>query len=108
MVTVSRSVASFRFFPPGARQVFLVGDVNAWCPGDLAMAREASGYWRATIRLPAGDFRFRYWADGDWYSDFAAFGLDVAPHGHNSVVRIGPGRARAAVPRPGAAQFAAS
>lgn len=88
MVTISRNVAEFRFFHPRARQVFLVGDFNGWRQGDLAMTREADGYWRATIRLPAGDFRFRYCADGDWYLDYAAFGLDVGPHGHDSVVRV--------------------
>jgi len=88
MVTLSGNVAEFRFFRPRAQQVFLVGDFNGWRQGELAMTRETGGYWRATIRLPSGDFRFRYCADGEWYPDYAAFGLDVAPHGHDSVVRV--------------------
>jgi 1,4-alpha-glucan branching enzyme len=108
MVTVLGNVAEFRFYHPLARQVFLVGDFNGWRQGELAMTREASGYWRATMCLPTGDFRFRYCADGDWYADYAAFGLDVAPHGHNSVIRIGPGVVRSAAPRPGAGRAAAS
>ena len=88
MVTISGNVAKFRFFNPRARQVFLVGDFNGWRQGELAMSREAGGYWQATIHLPTGDSRFSYCADGDRYLDYAAFGLDVAPHGHNSVVRV--------------------
>ena len=108
MVTVLGNVAEFHFYHPLARQVFLIGDFNGWRQGELAMTREASGYWRATMRRPMGDFRFRYCADGEWYSDYAAFGLDVAPHGHNSVIRIGPEVARPAAPRPDASQATAS
>jgi hypothetical protein len=54
MVTVSGNVAEFRFFHPRARQVFLVGEFNGWRQGELAMTREASGYWRAAASLPGG------------------------------------------------------
>jgi 1,4-alpha-glucan branching enzyme len=88
MVNVSGNVAAFTFYHPRAKQVFLVGDFNAWRPGDLAMTRDPAGYWRATVLLPRGDFRFRYCADGEWYPDYAAFGLAVAAHGVDSVLRI--------------------
>ena len=108
MVTVLGNMAEFRFYHPLARQVFLIGDFNGWRQGELAMTRDASGYWRATVRLPMGDFRFRYCADGEWYSDYAAFGVSPGQHGHDSIVRISPDVSRPAAPRGEAGQAAAS
>jgi len=88
MVAVSGDLAEFRFFRPQAERVFLVGDFNGWRPNDLAMTRQPGGYWRATVRLRPGQFRFRYCADGQWYTDYAASGLDVGPYGHDSLVCI--------------------
>ena len=96
MVTISGNVAEFRYFHSRARQVFLVGDFNGWRPAELAMMREPGGYWRATIRLPAGDYRFRYCADDEPYLDYAAFGLDIEAHGYSSVVRVPEQRVQSA------------
>ena len=101
MVTLEANIATFRFYHPLAQRVFLVGDFNGWRSGELAMIQEASGYWRTTIRLPVGDFRFRYEADGQWYPDYAAFGVVPGPHGYDSVA---PG----ASPRREPGQVAAS
>ena len=64
MVEVRDGWAEFQFFRPGAAQVHLLGDFNGWRAGDLPMRRDDRGYWTAALRLPAGDYRFRYWADG--------------------------------------------
>ena len=42
----------------------------------------------AAINLPPGSYRFRYWADGQWFCDYAAFGVEPGPFGLDSVVRI--------------------
>lgn len=88
MVTVAGDIAYFQFCRPSAQQVFLVGDFNRWQLGQLAMRREEDGRWRASLRLPPGTYHFRYVADGLWYVDFASFGIERGPHGHNSVLYI--------------------
>ena len=34
--------------------------------------------------------QFRYLGDGQWYTDYAAFGLEYGPFGMNSVVKVEP------------------
>ena len=89
MVDVRGDEARFSFFRPDAGQVHLVGDFNQWKDGAAPMSRSPDGYWRANLRLPPGKFRFRYRADGTWYTDFAAFGIEQGPFGWNSVVVVG-------------------
>jgi 1,4-alpha-glucan branching enzyme len=86
MVGVEGHEAEFAFFRPGAQQVHLAGDFNQWRDGP--MSRGVDGYWRARLRLPRGRFRFRYRADGHWFTDFAAFGVEPGPFGWNSVVEV--------------------
>lgn len=88
MVTLKGEVVEFRFYRPEARQVHLAGDFNGWRGHDLPMSRTADGYWTAKVRLPAGEFKFRYLADGQWYCDYAAFGVEPGPYGMDSLVRV--------------------
>ena len=88
MVTVNGEWAEFRFFRPHARRVHLLGDFNNWAEGELAMSRTSAGYWVARIRLGAGVFKFRYYADGKWFVDYAAFGIEYSPFGVDGLVRI--------------------
>ena len=89
MVTVMEDRADFRFFRPYACKVFLVGDFNDWREDATPMSRRADGCWFARLQLREGDFRFRYLADGQWFTDYAAFGVEEGPMGTNSVVRVG-------------------
>jgi hypothetical protein len=52
------------------------------------MVRGAHGYWIARMRLPAGEFKFRYCADGEWFTDFAAFGVEPGRFGLDSILRV--------------------
>ena len=97
MVKVDGNTAEFRFFRPGAKRVYVVGDFNHWQAGRLPMDPTGGGYWTARIRLPAGTFKFRYWADGDWFTDYASFGIEYGPFGPDSIVDI-PRRSRRSVP----------
>ncbi len=90
MVTVRGGMAEFKFFRPDAEQVHVAGDFNGWRLGELPMQPMEDGHWLARVRLPAGDFRFRYCADGQWYTDYAAFGLEPGQFGLDSVVRVEP------------------
>ena len=38
--------------------------------------------------LPPGDYRFRYIADGYWFTDFASHGIEACENGWNSVVLV--------------------
>lgn len=88
MVTVNGNQAIFDFFRPGAARVWLMGDFNSWRQEELAMSCDKKGHWRAILRLPSGDHRFRYVADGRAFVDFASFGVAPGPFGYDSVVHI--------------------
>jgi len=88
MVTLNGNWVEFRFFRPQAQRVHLAGDFNGWRDGELPMVMSDEGYWTARLRLPAGEFRFRYCADGEWFADFAAFGVEPGRFGLDSVLRI--------------------
>lgn len=88
MVEVKGCTARFSFYRPRASQTFLVGSFNNWQIGDLPMRQDKHGYWNGTLLLKPGVYQFRYLADGNWYTDFAAFGVEM-DHGFcNSVLRI--------------------
>ena len=87
MVTVDGNRAEFSFFRPKAHSVHLIGEFNGWQEGYLSMTCDR-GYWRAWIRLPVGEYRFHYVADGQHFVDYAAFGIEPGPFGLDSVVRI--------------------
>jgi hypothetical protein len=41
------------------------------------------------LRLPPGTYEFRYMAAGEWFTDYAAFGINKNMFGqYNSVLRI--------------------
>src|SRR5512146_2371964 len=80
----------FEFFRPDARQVFLAGDFNGWQKHSMGLVRGADGGWRYELRLMPGIYQFRYIADGQWYNDYAAFGLERGPFGWNSVLKVDP------------------
>ncbi len=78
----------FRFFRPEARQVYLAGDFNGWQKTCMPLAKGEDGWWSYRIGLAPGIYQFRYIADGQWYTDYAAFGLEHGPFGWNSVLKV--------------------
>lgn len=88
MVAVTDQLAEFNFYRPQASAVFLAGDFNGWQRNQIPMVRTPEGYWFARVRLPAGTFKFRYLADGKWFTDYAAFGVEQGPFGLDSVIRV--------------------
>jgi 1,4-alpha-glucan branching enzyme len=67
---------SFRLIRPNARRAYLVGDFNNWSSTAIAMQRRDHGVWQTSLELPPGTYRFRYFVDGHWQTDFAAFGIE--------------------------------
>jgi 1,4-alpha-glucan branching enzyme len=90
MVQQQGEWVEFLFFRPDAQCVELAGDFNDWRCGDLYMGYQGDGYWRMRMRLPVGEYKFRYRADGVWYTDYAAFGVEPGQFGLDSLVRVVP------------------
>ena len=88
MVNTKGNQVEFIFYRPQADRVELIGDFNDWRPGELQMKQQEKGYWKAVLRLPAGTYKFRYRADGQWYADYAAFGLEYGPFGPDAILRV--------------------
>jgi hypothetical protein len=56
---------SLRLFAPGAGQVALVGDFNAWNPRSRPLRATGDGWWEIELVLPAGVYQYAFWVDGD-------------------------------------------
>ncbi len=88
MVNVTGEWVEFRFFRPHAEGAYLAGDFNGWRREELRMSADADGYWTAKLRLQAGEYKFRYYCDGQWFTDYAAFGVEPGDFGLDSIVRV--------------------
>jgi len=101
MVIVQDSDVTFRFYRPQATSVFLAGEFNGWNRDNLPLSRSQDGYWTVTLRLAPGEYRFRYLGDGQWFVDYAAFGVTHGPFGLDGVVRVSPASAAQRPAAPG-------
>ena len=89
MTSITRDgTVEFRFFRPHAHHVFIVGDFNGWRGDDWPMHNE-NGTWIARAKLPPGSYQFRYLVDGQWFTDYAANGVQHNGFGAmNSILEI--------------------
>lgn len=88
MVNVKGNIAEFTFYRPNAQKVSLSGQFNNWRTDNIKMVRNERGYWTIKLRLPIGRFKFRYCSDGEWFADYAAFGVVPSRFGMDSIVKI--------------------
>jgi 1,4-alpha-glucan branching enzyme len=89
MTNVSRDgVVEFRFYRPQVRQVAVVGCFTGWRADAMPMSTQGDGWWHASAMLGAGDYRFRYLADGVWYPDYAANGIEQGKTGCDSLLVV--------------------
>lgn len=79
----------FRFFRRDVSKVSIVGTFNQWTPDVIPMKNLGNGWWHAHLRLPDGLHQFRYVADGEWFTDFAAHGVEQGKWGMNSLLVLG-------------------
>ncbi len=90
---------TFRFRHGTDGPVFLAGDFCAWQTDHLPMRRAGRAEWILMVRLPPGTYEFRYVADGQWFTDYAAFGVRRNDLGDfNSIVRVPKVKAAPAPP----------
>jgi len=50
-------------------QVKLAGNFSDWEQGAIVMTKNKSGEWRAQLSLPAGEYEYKFLADGVWFND---------------------------------------
>lgn len=75
----STGKTTFTFRHVGEGPVFVVGDFCHWHEDHLPMRRAGPQEWALMMRLPPGTYKFRYLAGGEWYTDYAAFGVERNP-----------------------------
>ena len=88
MVTIDEKWVDFVFYRPEARRVCVAGEFNGWRTGEIEMLPAGNGNWKARVRLPSGEYRFRYCADGEWFTDYAACGVAPGRFGMDSIVVV--------------------
>ena len=70
MTSVTKDgTVQFKFFRPQVRQVTIVGDFNEWRMDALHMQGDGGGLVASGNSVAGGDYRFRYLADGTWFTD---------------------------------------
>ena len=87
----ANGVVEFRFYRPGVAAASVKGDFDATrdpSGKELLMCRDEAGWWTATAKLPAGEYRFGYLADGEWFADYAAHGVEFEKNAWRSVLVV--------------------
>ena len=84
----TNGVVEFRFFRADARAVAVAGDFTQWQEKAIPMQHEGNGWWVARVAFEPGEYRFRYVADGTWFTDFASHGVEVMTPGADDRARV--------------------
>lgn len=64
-----KRVVTFEFTNTGATKVCIAGSFNEWHPGATEMVPLGGGRWRKEIKLPPGEYEYRFTVDGEWLPD---------------------------------------
>ncbi len=78
----------FRFFRPRVASVVLAGSFNGWSIDATPMDSQGEGWWQLTLQLAPGEHQFRYLADGEWFTDHAANGIEKVRGVWNSMLFV--------------------
>ncbi len=97
MVYRKQGLWVFQVIRPGAQRVYLVGEFNGWSKTTVQMQPNAQGVWETSLALKPGVYRFRYFADNQWLTDYAAFGVERNATGeYDSILLVPEERTRVA------------
>lgn len=66
---LGRGWVAFAFEDSVESDVFLAGDFNDWNETSHPMRRHCDGTYRTILKLPAGEYEFRYKCGGVWFND---------------------------------------
>ena len=76
---------------PDARRIYLAGNFNDWNPKARRMVKVKGGSSRARLKLPPGQYEYKFVADDVWLNDPAADAQVQNQHGTlNSVASVTP------------------
>lgn len=91
MVQISDRTKKANFSLSGvqARDVYLVGDFNKWNRTKHRMRKEKDN-WKISVKLPAGEYKFKYLVDGNWVNDPSAHKYVGNPYGGDDSVVVVP------------------
>ena len=81
----------FALFAPGANEVFLAGDFNAWQSDakDYRMRKFKGDIWKKKVKLKPGRYEYQFVVDGNWWSDPANENSVASPYGtENSIINV--------------------
>ncbi len=78
----------FTFAPQETyRQVFLAGTFNEWST-DVTPMQSVDGRFQVVLPLPAGEYQYKFVADGEWITDMTAKGFHPDGFGGENSVLI--------------------
>jgi 1,4-alpha-glucan branching enzyme len=91
MVQISPRTKKVDFTLSGvqASDVFVVGDFNKWSKTKHRMKKQKES-WKLSVKLPAGEHKFKYLVDGNWLNDPAAHKYVENPYGSEDSVVVVP------------------
>ncbi len=71
MATSTNGLRTIKFnFPqPVDGPVFVAGTFNDWDQSAAPMKRGRDGSWKCSLKLPPGQHQYRYYANGQWFTD---------------------------------------
>jgi 1,4-alpha-glucan branching enzyme len=66
---IGKRKVAFSLDAPEAERVAISGDFNKWSAETHAMKKDENGVWHRNVMLPEGRYEYRFWVDGQWWSD---------------------------------------
>ena len=80
----------FEYRDRTARYVSVAGEFNGWNAVNHQLALEKVGLWSAELRIPAGEYAYKFVVDGQWHLDPANAATKVVAGATNSLVVVRP------------------
>jgi 1,4-alpha-glucan branching enzyme len=72
-----------------AKRVFLAGNFNQWQSQTNRITKSKDVSYRAKIKLPQGEYQYKFIVDGMWFNDPQAESQVMNRYGTlNSVIRV--------------------
>ena len=80
----------FEYRDRTARYVSVAGEFNGWNAVNHQLSLEKVGLWSAELRIPAGEYAYKFVVDGKWLLDPSNAATKVVDGATNSLVVVSP------------------
>ena len=80
----------FEYRDRTARYVSVAGEFNGWNAVNQQLSLEKVGLWSAELRIPAGEYAYKFVVDGKWLLDPSNAATKVVGDATNSLVVVPP------------------